>query len=180
MSQTKQNVTHKRKLIGTALGKGGPDFMGFTEYITAARRSESVEEWMTLVETVVNDPGEWYNRKFYYNDPEQKQNFATMAGLFSNQGHTQAKSFSPNVERLVERIREVCKLYRGKFEVTYTRIPGPSDDKDKGPFMHVVYVKFSTRVPVDRKSVMATHSGRRDSEDRVDRDDREQTYKLAR
>lgn len=140
----------KLKLLGTGLGKGSPDWLSLGDAVVQAgtglrgRNRRSTGEWLQLIENCVAEPGEWFNRKFYYKSDSAPGNNAQSrtARWFQNQGDTgDTKTLFPGQKALIERIKEVVKIYGVNFEAQYTPALVRSDNLEKGDVMHVVFIK---------------------------------------
>lgn len=149
MSNTKEERDAKSKdrrtirLRSSTVGRGSPDQYGLT---AATRRpgdggrfNHSTQKWLDLIEQAASEPGEWFNRRFYYGDPPPQHNsFNNIAGYLTKQGQSNGKIKDTD---LLVRIRELVDLYKVQFDARYTFTPVRSDDRTKGEWMHMVFVK---------------------------------------
>lgn len=160
--ELKQKSRRQVKLKATALGKGGAEFLGILEHIAGKQDPNVRNLWVELFQTCVEDPGEWYNRKFYYDNENKGNSHGSVASVINRQGETSDTDPARNT-LWCQKLRELSKLYGGEFQAEYTRDAVKSDAPHQGKFMNIVFVRF-VRTPRKPRvqDAMAVHSSRRD------------------
>jgi len=160
--ELKQKARRPVKVKGTALGKGDALYLGVFEALAGqGTTNESSDLWVELFQTCAEDPGEWYNRKFYYDEERDTNSHSSLANMIRRNGHIKEETNEYNTT-WCRKLRELCKIYGGEFQAEYTRGTVKSDAPSKGKTMSIVFVRF---VKTPRKpsiqDAMAVHSDRR-------------------
>lgn len=160
--ELKQKERRQVRLKASALGKGGAEYLGVIEAIAGRQDPEASNMWVQLFKTCVDDPGEWYNRKFYYPEERDSNSHSSIASFINKQGHIREEA-AEYKSVWCQKLRELSKLYGGEFQAEYTSKTVKSDAPHKGAFMNIMFVRFVKVAPkVALKDAMAVHSSRRD------------------
>lgn len=132
-------TNRKISVMSTGIGKGDPTSFGFSsdDMSNSARTRPALSEWKRLVDSTLKDPGEWYHRKAYYEDRSHTNSMGSFASLFNRGGTSNSKN-----DDVAKYVREALRTHGGSFAATYTRNAGPSDNPSKGPWMHMVFVRW--------------------------------------
>lgn len=172
-SEARQKDRRVVRAINTEIGRGSPNFLNLEGNARrvgdAGKPSRSTKLYLDMVEHCIENPGEWFHRKMYYDQAPHSSPFSTAASVFTQTNtrgtyktngdvkHNDSGSNSP-YPGLPERVGDVCRTYGGEFEVSYTREIATSDQPQKGKYMHVLFLRFvRTRTP-DPLQLMAVSS----------------------
>ena len=160
--ELKQKERRSVKVKGSALGKGDAMYLGVFEALAGqGSPNESSDLWIELFQSCVDDPAEWYNRKFYYDEPRDCNSHSSFSSIIKRNGHIKPEATEYNTA-WCKKLRELSQLYGGEFEAQYTRTTVKSDAPHKGAYMTIMFVRFvKTPRKVNVKDAMAVHSDRR-------------------
>lgn len=148
------------RLIGTAVGSGSPDAYGVASHLAAkggVRNTKAHTEYSVIIQNAVHNPGSWFNRKFYYDQPNiTHSHLSSGASMFNRQGNASGKH---RTDPTPTAIREALARHGGKFEAVYTRETVESDDDKKGKYMLILFVRW---IPDEKKGKLELDTAARE------------------